>query len=103
MLTGKFISIQRIAERVFNSGLNNDEIQFYDIVEWVGEAICLIGVPYAYDEKISDEIAIADYRGSLPTDVVKIHSVREYDDKYPMVKVDGSFPPVFESNSLPNE
>lgn len=103
MLNGKFISIKRVAEQVYNSGLNNDEIYFYDIVEWVGEAIALIGVPYAYHEKVSDEIAIADYRGDLPTDLVKITSVREYDNAYPMLSIQSTFLPEYEDSNLPND
>jgi len=103
MLTGQYISINRIAERVHNSGLNSDEIYFEDVVEWAGEAISLIGVPYAYEETVSAEITVADYRASLPTDLVKIISVREYDNKYPMVEIEGTFLPEYEASNLPND
>jgi hypothetical protein len=103
MLNGRFISIERIAERVYNSGLNNDEIQFPDIIEWVGEAISLIGVQYAYEEKVSDEIEVTDYRASLPSDLAELYSVREYDDKYPMVSIDGTFRPTYENSNLKDD
>lgn len=103
MLTGQYISINRIVERIYKSGLNPDNIYYDDIVEWVGEAIAKIGVSYAFKEVVSPEIVVADYRASLPTDLVSIYSVREYDNQYPMVEISGSFRPEHEDSNLPND
>lgn len=110
MLTGNYVSLLQIAERVYKTGLNVEEIQFYDLVELAGQALQKIGVPYAYVTKVTNgegsmpnPVTIADYRGTLPTDIVSIISVREYDLKYPMVKVAGSFPPTYTTNNLPSD
>lgn len=108
MLNSKFVSINRVIERVFKSGLNPEFIDFNDLVEYVGEAIRLIGVPYAHIKKITngegsmpDPITIADYRGTLPTDIVHLDSVREHTTHSPMLYITGSFPATYESsNSL---
>lgn len=106
MLNSKFISIDRVIERVFKSGLNPEFIDFNDIVEYVGEAIRLIGVPYAHIKKITngispmpDQITIADYRGTLPTDIVHLDSVREFTTKSPMLYTLSSFPTTYESSN----
>jgi len=105
-----YVSINRVAEQVYKSGLNIDEINFYDMIEWVGEAIVKIGVPYAYIEKVTngdgsmpDPIAIDDYRGTLPTDLVVIKGVREDETKYPLIEEKGTFRTTYTNNNLPNE
>ena len=110
MLNSKFVSINRVIERVFKSGLNPEFIDFNDLIEYVGEAIRLIGVPYAHIRKITNgegdqgnPITIADYRGTLPTDIVHLDSVREHTRKLPMVYMTGTFPTTYQSiNTLSN-
>jgi len=107
MLNSKFVGIDRIIERVFKSGLNPEFIDFENLIEYIGEAIRLIGVPYALVKKItngkggmSDPITIADYRGTLPTDIVHLDSVRESTTKSPMLYTTSSFPVTYQSSNL---
>ena len=109
MLTGNYVSLLQVAERVFKTGLNEEEIHLYDIVEWAGQAIQKIGVPSAYVDVVTNgigtagnPITIADYRGTLPTNIVTLTGVREDTYKYPMVAVAGSFPPTYTTNNLKN-
>lgn len=103
MLNGNYVSIRSVAERVYKTGLNPEEIGFYDLVELIGQALCKIGVLYAYENKITDPpITIEDYRGVLPSDIVTIIQVRESVSKIPLLKITGTFQPVFESNNLAN-
>ena len=102
-----YVCIMRIAEQVYKSGLNVDDINFYDMIEWVGEAIMKIGVPYAYIEKVTngttlmpDPIVITDYVGTLPTDLVVIRGVREHDSGVPLINESGTFRTTAESNNL---
>lgn len=102
MLNGSYVSIKAIAERVYKTGLNEEEIGFYDLVELVGQALAKIGVLYAYQNKIAT-ITIVDYRGTLPTDIVSIISVREDTEKVPMLKITGTFPPTYQESNLEND
>lgn len=102
MLNGNYVSIRAIAERVYKTGLNVEEIDFYDLVELVGQALAKIGVVYSYEDKMTT-ITIVDYRGTLPTDIVSILSVRESDYKYPMIKITGPFPPKYQASGLEND
>lgn len=106
MLNSKFVSIDRVIERIFKSGLNPEFIDFNDIVEYVGEAIRLIGVPYAHIRKITnglgempDPIVIENFCGRLPNDIVHLDSVREYDTKSPMLYMLDSFPATYASSN----
>ena len=99
----------RIAEQVYKSGLNVDDINFYDMIEWVGEAIAKIGVPYAYIEKVTngttlmpDPIVIEDYMGVLPTDMVVVRGVRDHNSGVSLISEVGTFRSMAESNNLLN-
>jgi len=107
MLNPEFISLEIIVDRVFKSGLNPEHIDYWDIIENVGEAIRLIGVPYMLQYKVTngegsmpDEITIADYRGTLPTDIVHIDSVRDFTTKEPYVYTTSSFKQTYTESNL---
>jgi hypothetical protein len=102
-----YVSILRVAEQVYKSGLNVDELNFYDMVEWAGEAIAKIGVPYAYIERVTndedtsapDPIVIADFRGALPTDLVILQGVRDHSTKSSLIKEVGTFRTTYKSSN----
>jgi len=102
-----YVGINRIVEQVYKSGLNTDEINFYDIIEWVGEAILKIGVQYAYLEKVTNgvgtmpaPIEVVDYKAALPVGIVSIQGVRDYDTKTALIAEAGSFRSWGGSNNL---
>lgn len=107
MLNSKFVSLDRVIERVFKSGLNPEFIVFEEIVEYIGEAIRLIGVPYAHVRKITNgeggmprPIELKDFRGTLPVDIVHLDSAREFTTKSPMLYSLSSFPVTYKSSNL---
>ena len=106
MLNSKFISLDRVIDRVFKSGLNPEFIDFNDLVEYIGEAIRLIGVPYAHIRRVTNglggmpkPIVITDFRGLLPTDIVHLDSVREYTTQAPMLYMLDTFPVTYKSSN----
>jgi hypothetical protein len=52
----------------------SDQINLDDAVEWVGEAVELIGVPFQYIEKV-EYVNIKEYKGKLPCDLLNLISV----------------------------
>jgi hypothetical protein len=104
-----YVSIMRVVEQVYRSGLNTEDINFFDMIEWVGEAIAKIGVSYAYIEVVTnglegmpDPITITDYSGTLPTDLIIIRGVRDSDTHSSLIKETGTFRSTYGSNNLPS-
>lgn len=85
--TGKRTSLSEVLEKVLRDyeGIIT-EIQWADAVEWAAEAIGLMGLHSSYEEKISKEITIANYRGELPCDIAFIKMVRDFDTQVPLIR-----------------
>ena len=68
--TGRKTSLKVVLEKVLRDfeGVIT-EIQWADAVEWSAEAINLMGLYPSYEEKVSKEITIANFRGELPCDI----------------------------------
>ena len=96
----------RVAEQVYKSGLNVEEINFTDMIEWVGEAIMKIGVSYAYipivtngGDGMPDAIGIESYSGKLPTDLAVLQGVRHSESNISLIHQNGTFPSVYGSSN----
>lgn len=74
MLNGKYVSIERIIAGAYRDMGLSDQINLDDAVEWIGEAIELIGIPFQYIEKV-EYISIKEHRGQLPCDLLNLISV----------------------------
>jgi hypothetical protein len=85
MLTGKYKSLEFIIEKVFRDTGIVEEVDIYDVVEWAGECLELIGVPASYINKVI-EIDIKEGRGILPCNIIYIRQVRYCNgsNNYPM-------------------
>jgi len=87
MWNGKFISLDRVIEKVYQKAGYDYELDWGDALEWTGEAIGLIGAPQMYvtkvtgDHPLTPNVAITQYRGELPVDLVDIlpGGVRDFD------------------------
>lgn len=96
-LTGKYISIERIIEKVYRDNGFPVKLDWGDMIEWAGEAIDLIGVPMAFLDKVTGQdaqnptIKIVSYKGLLPCDLHLIIQTREYCSKTPMRYTTDSF------------
>jgi hypothetical protein len=84
---GKFISLDRVVEKVFQDEGYEHELDWGDVLEWTGEALGLIGAPAIYIDKITGmhpatpNVIISQYRGELPIDFINPlpAGVRNYD------------------------
>jgi hypothetical protein len=80
---GKYVSLATIIEKIHRNTKGIHRIDFYDAIEWAGEALELIGSVFTLKDSHTC-IEIEDYKGKLPCDLYLIMGVREYDHKYPM-------------------
>jgi len=61
----KFISINEIIEGVYRDNAIYEELDIWDVIEWGGEALELIGAGLQYEELIA-EICVKEHRAPLP-------------------------------------
>jgi len=91
-LTGKYVDISYIIERVYRDNGFDLEIKWDEVIEWTWDVISLIGAPQSYVDKVTDgslnmpqPIQIENYRGLLPSDLHAVTLARDYDSKMPML------------------
>jgi len=85
----RYVSLDLIMDKLHRDNGFIDKVEFYDVAEWAGEVIKLIGAPAALEKKvtgnslITPNITVEDYRGELPVDYMKVMpgGVRDYDTK----------------------
>ena len=75
MLTGKYKSLEFIIEKVFRDTGLVDGVDLYDVVEWAGECIELIGVPDSYSNQVFS-VKIEEGRGKLPCNIMYLRQAR---------------------------
>jgi len=75
MTNGKYVSVHTIIEKAYRDLGLSDDINFGDAVEWIGEAIELIGTPMQLSDKVAN-IDICSYKGKLPCDLHLITTSR---------------------------
>jgi hypothetical protein len=97
-LTGKYVDVAYVIERVYRDYGFDLEIKYDEVIEWVWDVISLIGAPQPLVDKITDgsdtmpnPIDIENFRGSLPTDLHSVYLARDYESKMPMVCKQSSF------------
>ena len=96
-LTGKYVDVAYVIERVYRDYGFDLEIKFDEVIEWVWDVISLIGAPQPLVDKVTDgsngpaPITIENYRGDLPSDLHSVFLARDYESKLPMVCKSSSF------------
>tara|TARA_R110000787_G_scaffold153516_6_gene267459 strand:+ start:1920 stop:2675 length:756 start_codon:yes stop_codon:yes gene_type:complete len=70
----KFTSIKEIIEGVYRDTQIHEELDIWDVIEWGGEALELIGAGLAYEELIA-EVCVKDHRGALPCNLHILDSI----------------------------
>jgi|TARA_R110001606_G_scaffold220542_2_gene368382 hypothetical protein len=70
----KFISIKEIIEGVYRDTAINEELDIWDVIEWGGEALELIGAGLQYEELIA-EVCVKEHRGALPCNLHLLDSI----------------------------
>jgi len=97
-LTGKYVDVAYVIERVYRDYGFDLEIKYDEVIEWIWDVMSLIGAPQQFVDKITDgsdtmpdPIDIVNYRGELPTDLHSVYLARDYESKMPMVCKQSSF------------
>jgi hypothetical protein len=84
-INGKFVKIERVMEKVRRDFPGSYALSISDAIEWVGEAIPLIGAYSAYVNKVTDgnkeighlpPVVLENYKAKLPCDLYKLDSIR---------------------------
>jgi len=84
--TGKRVSVKVVFEKIYRDYGFNTEIVWADVIEWIAEAINLLGVAPAYEDKVSDKLKLDNGRVELPCDVMYIKMVRDFVTKENLVR-----------------
>ena len=97
-LTGKYVDVAYIIERVYRDYGFDLEIKYDEVIEWIWDVMSLIGAPQPMIDKITDgrdtmpnPIEIENSRGELPNDLHSVFLAREFDSKMPMICKQSSF------------
>ena len=61
----KFTSIKEIIEGVYRDAGIQEELDIWDVIEWGGEALELIGAGLQYEELVA-EVCVKEHRAPLP-------------------------------------
>ena len=85
----KYVSLDLVMDKIYRDNKFADKVDYFDVVEWAGEVIKLIGAPSAFMKKvtgnslITPNIDVVDYKGELPVDYHRVMpgGVRDYDTK----------------------
>lgn len=85
----KYVSLDLIMDKIHRDNGFINKVEFYDVAEWAGEAIKLIGTPAALEKKvtgnslITPNIEVTGWKGELPVDYFKVMpgGVRGYNNK----------------------
>lgn len=93
----KFVKIERVIEKVRRDLPGGYELSMTDVIEWVGEAISMIGAYSAFVTKETDgdkskgnpqPVIVSNYRATLPCDLYKLNAINiinDYDEDNSMV------------------
>lgn len=76
----RFVSLQEVIRKIYRNNPPNFDIPFSDMVEWIAEALELIGANPQYENKIAD-IVIEDYKGEIPCDLVGLYQIAKDDGR----------------------
>jgi hypothetical protein len=90
-LTGQYVDLSEIVERVFQDYPFTEEIKISDTALWTFRCLNALGIPDFYIIKVTngegdnpDPIVIDNWRGTLPLDIHSIYLARDYDTQIPM-------------------
>lgn len=80
MINSKYISSKAILEGVMADTQMSDELPWVDVMEWLGSALDLIGVPMQYIKKVTGHkdnpnLDIENYKAKLPCDFYKLRQI----------------------------
>lgn len=91
MNNGKYISTKRVLENVYRNFGLQEEVSFYDAIEWIGSVMAMAGPPSRLEKHVK-AILIEDGRGNLPCD---LHSIMRCGKRVQISTALGNAPKVF--------
>ena len=85
----KYVSLDIIMDKIHRDNMFLTKVDYFDVVEWAGEVIKLIGAPSSFVKKVTGNslvtpnIEVEDYKGALPVDYYRVMpgGVRNNDTK----------------------
>jgi hypothetical protein len=84
----KYVSVYEIIEGVYRDSGIREELDIWDVIEWAGEALELIGAGSSYVDLVG-EICVKDHKVKLPCN---FHSLEQISYKgFPLRLCSGSF------------
>lgn len=89
-LSGKYISIYSIIERVYMDNGYND-VPLQDSVVWAAQAMDKIGVRMAYEKAPDQILKVENGRGEFPCDLHRLVSMRLWPSLAPLLENRGKF------------
>lgn len=91
MYNGKYVSMEFLLGKVYRDNGYDLELLYSDAIEWVAEALDLIGADLQFENKVTNgqegmpsPIEIQGYRGTLPCDFHIGIQARDYEHNFPM-------------------
>src|SRR6056297_4172538 len=76
-LSGKHVSVATIMEKLYRDYPFQD-VDFTDVVEWIGEAIAHLGIPASMYDKEST-LTFVDGRAELPCDFYSLNMMKDHE------------------------
>lgn len=70
----KYVSVKEIIEGVYRDAAIHEELDIWDIIEWAGEALELVGAGTSYEELVG-EVCVKEHRSQLPCNFHILESI----------------------------
>lgn len=101
MYNGKYVDLRRVLEKVYRDNGYTQELDWNDCIEWMGDAVDLIGTPIPYFDKIKC-IKIDNFRGPIPCDLHLVFMTRDQDSKVPLTYASDMFHTGYHCSDSPD-
>ena len=92
-----YISVKEVVEGMYRDYGSQEELDLWDIIEWCGEALDLIGAHTQY-VNIVEDWQVCDYRKDLPCNLITINQISY--NGYPLKYAAGVFGPADNTNGI---
>ena len=84
----KYVSVKEIIEGVYRDTGTHEELDIWDVIEWAGEALELIGAGTSYEELVG-EVCVSEHRAPLPCNFHILESISY--NGFPLSLCSGTF------------
>ena len=91
-----YTSVKEVVEGLYRDYGSQEELDLWDLIEWCGEALDLIGAHQQYITMVEDW-QVCDYRKDLPCNLISIQQISY--EGYPLKYAAGVFGPASSTDS----